>query len=372
MFSHISLPEGVFAGALGRGEPKTHAGYMHTDDLSAVPQSDPSRAYHYRDGLYAADLIAAALVHFDLFTALAHQPATLAAIQARHGFAERPADVLLTLCVANGFLERDALGVYRVTPTGRDFLTDGSPWNLAPYYSSLKDRPLTQDFVRVLTSGKPANWGGATDAFDWHKAMEGESFARMFTATMDCRGRLLGSVLARSLDLAGRRRVLDIAGGSGIYACALVEHHPGLSATVFEQPPVDRLAGSRIAELGFSGRVSVASGNMFRDPFPDDCDVHLFSNVLHDWGEPEVADLLKRSHAAMPRAGLLVIHDAFINAEKTGPLAVAEYSALLMHSTQGKCYSTGEYSELLSGTGFAVGAYSDTIANRGFMTARKV
>ncbi|MFO1459943.1 MAG: methyltransferase [Verrucomicrobiota bacterium] len=344
---------------------------MNSNDLTTVPLSDPTRAYHYRDGLYAADLIAAALVHFDLFTALVHQPATLSAIQARHGFAERPADVLLTLCVANGFLERDAMGVYRVTPAGRDFLTDGSPWNLAPYYSSLKDRPLTQDFVRVLTTGKPANWGGATDTFDWHKAMEGEVFARMFTATMDCRGRLLGPALARSVDLSGRHRVLDIAGGSGIYACALVEHNPGLRATVFEQPPVDRLSGARIAELGFSERVTVASGNMFRDPFPEDCDVHLFSNVLHDWEGPVVADLLKRSHAVMPRGGLLVIHDAFINSEKTGPLAVAEYSALLMHSTQGKCYSIGEYSELLSGAGFVVGAYSATTANRGFMTARK-
>lgn len=371
MVSRRALPERVFAGALGRVEPRIQAGPMHTNDLSAVPLSDPSRAYHYRDGLYAADLIAAALVHFDLFTALAHQPATLAAIQARHGFAARPADVLLTLCVANGFLERDALGVYRVTPTGRDFLTDGSPWNLAPYYSSLKDRPLTQDYVRVLTSGKPANWGGASDSFDWHKAMEGEAFARMFTATMDCRGRLLGPALARGLDLSGRRRVLDVAGGSGIYACALVANHPGLLATVFEQPPVDRLATLRIAELGFSDRVSVASGNMFRDPFPEVCDVHLFSNVLHDWEEPEVADLLRRSHAALPSGGLLVIHDAFINAEKTGPLAVAEYSALLMHSTQGKCYSTGEYSELLVACGFVPGPYTATTANRGLMTARK-
>ena len=75
-------------------------------------------------------------------------------------------------------------------------------------------------------------------------------FARMFTATMDCRGRLLGPALAR-MDLSGRHRVLDIAGGSGIGACALVEHNPGLRATVFEQPPVDRLSGARIAELGF-------------------------------------------------------------------------------------------------------------------------
>jgi hypothetical protein len=51
-------------------------------------------------------------------------------------------------------------------------------------------------------------------------------------------------------------------------------------------------------------------------------------------------------------ADMLIIHDAFINAAKTGPLHVGEYSCLLMHSTQGKCYSTGEYAALLDEAGF--------------------
>ena len=109
----------------------------------------------------------------------------------------------------------------------------------------------------------------------------------------------------------------------------------------------------------------MASGNMFRDPFPEDCDVHLFP-MCFMIGRARGCGPLKRSHAVMPRGGLLVIHDAFINSENR-PLAVAEYSALLMHSTQGKCYSIGEYSELLSGAGFVVGAYSATTANRGFL-----
>jgi hypothetical protein len=97
--------------------------------------------------------------------------------------------------------------------------------------------------------------------------------------------------------------------------------------------------------------------------------VHLFSNVLHDWGFAEVRQLLAISHAALVKGGLLVIHDAFINANKTGPLPVAEYSALLMHSTQGKCYSVGEYAELLGEAGFEPGTHEETAADRGFMVA---
>jgi hypothetical protein len=86
---------------------------------------------------------------------------------------------------------------------------------------------------------------------------------------------------------------------------------------------------------------------------------------------PEVRRLLAASHRALPPGGLLVIHDAFINATKTGPLPVAEYSALLMHSTQGKCYSEAEYAALLREAGFEPGRYFPTAADRGAMTALK-
>jgi cyclopropane fatty-acyl-phospholipid synthase-like methyltransferase len=177
--------------------------------------------------------------------------------------------------------------------------------------------------------------------------------------------------MAKKLDLSGRKHLLDIGGGSGIYACALVAHHAHLRATVFEQSPVDRIARRCIEERGFTDRVRVTAGDMFKDALPSDCDVHLFSNVLHDWGIAEVKELLAISHRSLGAGGLLVIHDAFINAAKTGPLPVAEYSALLMHSTQGKCYSVGEYACMLREADFTPGAFADTAADRGFMVAVK-
>ena len=143
-----------------------------------------------------------------------------------------------------------------------------------------------------------------------------------------------------------------------------------MRGTVVDQPPVDRICRRLIEERGLAERVHVVPGDMF-DDLPAGCDVHLFSNVLHDWDVPEVQALLNRSHEALPPGGLLIIHDAFVNATKTGPVHVAEYSALLMHSTQGKCYSTAEYAELLEKAGFTPGGYHDTAAARGFMTAVK-
>jgi predicted O-methyltransferase YrrM len=343
---------------------------MPIDALRQPAAGDPTSLYRYRDGLYAADLMTAAIVHLDFFTWLAEHPSDIDAICSGLDLAPRPADVLLTLCAANG-LVASTNGVYAVTPLAREHLVAGSPFYLAPYYASLKDRPVVTDFLRVLRSGKPAHWGAVADGQDWHAAMEDDTFARSFTAAMDCRGLFLAQALSSQLDLSGRRKLLDIGGGSGIYACVLAAHHPGLQAVVFDQAPVDRIAARLIAERECEKQVHVLAGSFFNDPWPDDCDVHLFSNVLHDWGFAEVRQLLAASYAALPAGGLVVIHESFINADKTGPLPVAEYSTILMHSTRGKCYATSEYEPILLEAGFADVAYADTVADRGFMTARK-
>jgi len=338
--------------------------------LTSVPQTDPVNIYRIRDGIYAADMLLTALVHLDLFSWLADHPATREEICRAFGVTDRPTDVMLTLLAAMRLVqEREQ--VFHLTTLAREHLVKGSPWYLGPYYASLKDRPVALDLLAVLRTGKPANWGSRPNEKDWHKAMETEEFATQFTAAMDCRGVYLAQAVAKALPLTGRRRLLDIAGGSGIYACSMVAHHPQLAATVLEKPPVDAIAARAIASRGCAGKVTVVAGDMLTDALPSDADVHLYSNVLHDWDEPVVRQLLSKSFEALPSPGLIVIHDAFLNAAKDGPLHVAEYSVLLMHSSEGRCYSVTEMERYLNDAGFRDVTFVDGAATRGIMTARK-
>jgi len=339
------------------------------DPLLNEPATDPLPLYRFRDGITSVDLLAVAIAHLDLFTWLDEHPATVGAIGAHFGLHTRPADVMMTLLTALGLVTQSG-GVFHLTLRAREHLTAASPWNLAPYYTSMKDRATTLDMLKVLRTGKPANWG-SYDAQAWAQAMEREDFAQQFTAAMDCRGVLLGPALAKKLDLSTHKALLDIAGGSGIYACALVARHPHLRAAVLDKPPVDRVARASIEKRGFAEKVNVIAADMFTDAWPTDFDVHLISNVLHDWDEPVVRDLLAKSHAALPQGGLLIIHDAHINAEKTGPLHVAEYSALLMNITEGKCYSVGEMRAYLGDAGFEWMDYQPTAVGRSYILARR-
>ncbi len=348
---------------------------MTKKDLTVSPASDPLSILRYRDGLYAVDLLTAAICEFNFFTAHAGQGGSLEEVCERFGFAPRLADVMLTLFVANDYLERNAEGVYRNTEIANEHLVEGSPWFLGPYYDSLKDRPVVADFIKVLKTGKPAVWGGFEDQQDdWHEAMHDESFAQSFTAAMNCRGLYLGKKLADALApyLEGKKCVLDVGGGSGVYACALVANHPDLKARVMEQVPIDQIARDQIEECGLEQLIDVVSGDMFdRSQWPDDCDVHLFSNVMHDWDIPEIRCLLEHSYQSLKAGDLIVVHETFLNSGKTGPLPVAEYSCILAHSTQGRCYSTLEMADLLDQAGFENIRSFDTVGDRGVVLGRK-
>jgi SAM-dependent methyltransferase len=343
---------------------------MKPTPLTLAPETDPTAIYRCRDALYAADLLTVALVQLDFFTSLAAKPAGLETICAGFGIKERPADVMVTLFTAMGFLEnRD--GVFTLTPLAREHLVKTSPWFIGPYYASLKDRPVCTDLLTVLRTDRPANWGSLKNEKEWARAMEDDAFANQFTAAMDCRGVYLGQAVARALDLRSHRRLLDIAGGSGIYACSIVAHHPQVKAAVFEKSPVDSVARGAISKRGFSDRVSVIAGDMFAEPLPQGFDVHLISNVLHDWDVPVVKQLLAASFKSLAPGGRLAIHDAHLNADKSGPLHVAEYSVMLMHSTEGRCYSIAEMESYLKDAGFCETKLVPTAASRSIIVTMK-
>ena len=242
--------------------------------------------------------------------------------------------------------------MFHLTPLAREHLVKTSPWFLGPYYESLKNRPVALDLVKVLRTGKPANWGSQKDGKDWHLAMETEEFA---VAVHRRHG------LSRRLPLAGRREsdrpvaTTTSARYRRRFGRLRLFARDASSAPVgdgLRKAPVDRIAARAIASRGCTAKVAVTAGDMLEGALPRDADVHLYSNVLHDWDEPVVRQLIAKSFDALPPGGLIVIHDAFLNAAKDGPLHVAEYSVLLMHSSEGRCYSTREMEQYLMDAGF--------------------
>jgi hypothetical protein len=327
---------------------------------------DPTPLLRLRESVYAGDLAIAAIAGLDLFTHLGARRLTAAEIAAELGLADRPAAVMCDLLERLGLLERDGDRL-RASATARAYLVDGAPGDLRAYFASLAQRPAVGELAEVLRTGAPAAWASAAGGDDWAAGLDDPGFAERLTAAMDARGRVLAPLLASALEGIPARRLLDVAGGSGVYACALVDVRPGLAASVLERPPVDAVARTLLDRRGY-GRVEVVSGDMFAG-LPDGFDLHLYAHVLHDWDVPAIEKLLAASFAALPPGGFVVDYDAHLG--RAGDAAVAAYSALLMHSTEGRCHPVDTIVKLMRAAGFAEAGVRETGGDRSAVVGRR-
>ncbi|SMC98013.1 methyltransferase [Kibdelosporangium aridum] len=181
---------------------------------------------------------------------------------------------------------------------------------------------------------------------------------------------VVGDVMVGDGGSGAVRKILDIGGSSGIYACSLVQALPGTSAAVLDLPSVVDFTRESIAARGLADRVDVIAGDMFGD-LPHGFDLHLYSNVWHDWDAGSISKLAAASFAALPPGGVLVDHDMHLDDTKSGPLRQAEFSVRMMLMTTGKCYSTPELAAILGPIGFEDIHLRPTTAGYSVVVARK-
>ena len=259
---------------------------------------------------------------------------------------------------------------YNLTDLTRTYFVGDSPESLVPYYGSLKNRPQCLEFCEILRTDRPAGWSSKEGGDNWVQSMRDLSFADSFTSAMDSRGAFLAGELSERLDLSRNTALLDVAGGSGVYASCVVQKHRHIRATVLEIPPVDEAARRSIERKNMRDRVNVVSGNMF-ESLPSGYDVHLYANAFHDWNYHSVRMLSNESYKGLEKDGSIIVFDAHLNCEKNGPISVAEYSCLLMHSTQGRCYSIKEICDALRSSGFAEMEVVEVAADRTAIVGKK-
>ncbi len=343
---------------------------MNKTTLGPRSSISPDELIRLRDSIYSADLLITAIAHFDFFSKLEEMPLNIVGILNKFQLKERPADVMLTLFKSMGLIKLKN-DIYSNTELAKEYFIGESERSLVPYYSTLAERSEVIQMLDVLRTGKPAGWSGRKREQEWSIAMERNDFAQMFTSGMDSRGAYFSPGLADTFDFSKFTSVLDIAGGSGIYAINIKKGNPSIRAGLLEKTPVDKVVRKSLKEKGLSGFLEIYEGDMFKDEYPSGFDIHLYSHVFHDWPTQDLMMLARKSFRSLNPGGIIMIHDAHINRQKTGPMSVAEYSVLVMFATNGKCYAGGEREEILSSTGFNKVKFKPTLWNRSIITGVK-
>lgn len=341
------------------------------------PATDPTPIFEAFRGSYATELLTAAVAHFNLFARLAARPMAPDELASAIGLEQRPFVVLLTALRAMGLVARDEQGRLELTPLAREHLVPGGEFDVGAYVGLAADSPGVTAMVVRLRTNQPPGTGEdeAGAAFIYRdgvrSAMDEEGSARHLTMALAGRAKNVAPVLAERVPLAEARLLVDVGGGSGLYAIAYLRRFPTMRAIVCDRAEVLKVAREMAEHYQVSERLECRPGDMFVDPLPIDADCILLSNVLHDWDVPECRQLVGRCAAALPSGGRLLIHDVFLNDAHDGPLAVALYSAALFSITEGRAYSAAEYREWIVAAGLEPQPIVPTLVHCGVLEGRK-
>ena len=271
------------------------------------PQSDPSPIFEFCRGNFATELLAAAVVHFEVFRHLAPGPLSFDDLCLRTGLAERAGHVLFTALSAFGLVEIEQGNRCSLTSLAREYLLPGNYFDISGYVALAGQSPGVAAFVERLRSNRPARakTDDAGAAFIYREgmesAMEQEKSARRLTLALAGRAKIVAPYLSRAVPMEGARLLLDVGGGTGIYSIAFLQKEPRLRAIIFDRPEVLKVAAEMAAQYGVSNRIEFEAGDMFSDPLPA-ADTILLSNVLHDWDAPECRRLIQRCAEVLPAA----------------------------------------------------------------------
>jgi SAM-dependent methyltransferase len=251
----------------------------------------------------------------DIFTMLAEAPASAEELsvkcRAKAGMMEK----LLIACTALGLLERKN-GTYQNTLVADLCLVRGNP--------------LYQGHAIVLHADEWNDWSGLEKAVRDESAEKssGDLYREYIFAMHNFAVAGQAQWLANNVSLEGRQRLLDVGGGPGTHSIALCQRYPALQAVVFDLPQAIAVAEEIIAQFGMTERIAVRPGSWDEDEFGEGYDVVLLSNVLH--GPSSKADgKLSKVYRALVSGGLLIIHDALLDNDKSGPLFPALFNLMV-------------------------------------------
>lgn len=252
-----------------------------------------------------------AAVEVGMFTAISKGAGTYEEVAAALDLHPTNAERLMVMLCAAGLLKKTQ-GRHRNAPDVERFLVESSPGYMGAWITFTK--PQWNEWGRLSEHIRTKNLKvmGSIETFTVADAR------RYHNATYSL-GMGAGRRFVRQVDLEGRKRIMDIGGGSGAYCIAAAREHAGIRAVVLDLPVVCEVTREFIAENGVADRVEAQPCNFTRDPFPTDCDVAIMASNLPMYNREMIASVIKKAYDALLPGGEMHLVGETTNDERTGP-----------------------------------------------------
>ena len=298
-----------------------------------------ARAYTESATFYAA-------LDLELFTHVANGADTPAKLATALEITDLNAERLVTACLAMGLLEGTGDSLRNAADSDR-YLVKGKPGYAEAWMTFT--RPDIPEWLKLTdhlrNRTEPTTLGMYADLT--------VEQARAYHAATYSIGMGAGKKFAREVDLSGRRKLLDLGGGSGAYSIAATRAFPELKAVVLDLPPVIEVTKDYLRENHAQDRVSTQVGDFTRDPFPDDVDAIVMASNLPIYGEAVIQHVIQRAYDALLPGGEMHLVGEMIHDDRLGPLDAALWGlSETLNNSGGKAHTTGQCRRYFETAGF--------------------
>ena len=139
-----------------------------------------------------------------------------------------------------------------------------------------------------------------------YEHLEDTSEAAVFHHAMQSLTAIISQEIAQCGTWAHAHSVVDVGGGNGHLALAIVGKHPHLHAIVLDQESARAAADALIESKGLASRCRFECGNFF-EPWPAGADRYLLKSILHNWSDADCDRILAHCRQAMPERGRILL-----------------------------------------------------------------
>lgn len=306
-------------------------------------QWNPADLLQLSGGYWSACALHAG-VKLDLFTPLAIQQYSGPELSGILKTDSRALAMLLNALVSIGLVEKKDHH-YAATPFAAEYLSRTSPAYLG--HIIMHHHFLMKSWAELDESVKTGEPAGKRVSHEANE-IERESFLMgMFNLAMQ-----LAPRVASSIDLKGRKRLLDLGGGPGTYAIHFCLANPDLTAVIYDLPTTRRFAENTIARFELEKRITFVEGDFDSDPIAGSYDVAWLSHILHGEGPKECAAIIGKTFSALEPGGIILIQEFILDDDMAGPVFPALFSLnMLLATANGQAYSQKDIVRMLDAAG---------------------
>lgn len=287
---------------------------------------DPTQIIDLANAFYGSGILFAA-TDAGVFGAIGDQTRSAAEIAGATGNDPHAMRLLLDACSALGLVIKDE-DRYRNTDSSRMFLVEDSPASLVAALRYNRDViPAWTMLPRFIQTGHPV------ERPELHLGEDAER-TRTFVLSMHGKAMGIGRAAMASLDLRGRRRLLDVGGGPGTYSVLISQAYPDIECTVLDLPAVVGVAQELIDRANAGARVKTLPGDYHSTSFPPDLDVVLFFGMLHQESPESIIDLLRRAWQSLNPGGIVYVLDLMTDRTRAQPRFSALFAVNMALTTR--------------------------------------